>query len=153
MRNILFILSVTLIAACGSEVKQEALTPDTDTTITDHAVADTGAVLSEEFITGTWKLVWVTGDSLKISPKMKKKIMNAVVMFHFNSDKNLIIMRNDKKTEATWKIENGLLCIRIKNSETDRCTPIQILEDNKFSFEFEYKKELEAEFTLSRVSK
>lgn len=151
MRTIFFILAVALIAACSNETKQETENGTIDSTVVNVTKEDNGAVLTEEFITGTWKLVWVAGDSLKIAPKMKAKLMKALVMFHFNADKSLIVMRNEKKTEATWKVEDGLLCIRIKNSDSDRCTPIQIIEKNKISFEFVYKKEFEAEFTLSRV--
>lgn len=151
MRNIFFILAVTLIVACSNEAKQEFENGTPDSTVVNVPTTDTAAALTEDFITGTWKLVWVAGDSLKIAPKMKAKLMKAVVMFHFNADKSLIVMRNDKKTEATWKVEDGLLCIRIKNSDSDRCTPIQFIEKNKISFEFVYKKEFEAEFTLSRV--
>lgn len=149
----LFFSTILLVAfACSnneSDNKLPLLNPDS-LAVTQKPATDS-IPLTEAYITGKWKLVWVTADSLKISPKARKKLMNAKVFFIFNADKSLQISNNKKNVEGTWFIKENELCVRYKEAKNDQCTQVDISDENKFTFVFHYNKEIDADVTLSRV--
>jgi|GEM_PF-4599244 len=138
------------ILSCTGESEEKNTNVNNDSVVLNKNVKDSLA-LTEQYITGNWKLVWIAGDSLKITPKMRMQLMNVKVFFKFNADKSYFYIQNKSTVKGSWKISGNELCIRIGSAKNDQCTSIKIIDADKFSFPYKYSKDLEAEVTLSRV--
>ncbi len=149
MKRIFFLLIPLFVFSCTTEQKNDDNVSN-DSLKVIQPVKDSLA-LSDSFITGNWKLVWISGDSLKITPNMRIKLLKVKIFFKFNADKSFYYIFNDKTTKGIWKIYAKELCIRLGIAKNDRCVPIKIINSDKISFPYQYSKELEAEVTLSRV--
>ena len=151
MKKFFFLLIPLFAISCATEQTNEESINDTTKVVVQPA--KDSLALSESFITGNWKLVWIAGDSLKITPKMRAKLAKAIVFFKFNADKSFFFIKNDKTTKGTWSLNGNEICIHLETSKKDRCTTIKVIDPDQISFFFEYSQKIKADIILSRVPK